>query len=274
MGAECIHGLEEGMCDACSPKPVLEAPIPPRSTRTRALPKANLRSGSGNAGDIAAGKAAKPLTVVNVSGHRIYHITHISNLAGIVQNGFLAADAAESVAAQPAVDISSAETREARRAAQVTGVVDGDDTVANYVPFFITPDAALWLDMRADAADPRLAAHTRSRAASEFLVLVSTVEKAEPTKTVIARGDAADPSTELDTTPAARTRELRKMIDDEAALAEAELLVREQFPFEAITLIGVANEKVRDEVRGILRSKGPKVAVYPPWFQQPEPIED
>ncbi|WP_166870696.1 DarT ssDNA thymidine ADP-ribosyltransferase family protein [Salinibacterium sp. ZJ450] len=254
------------MCDACSPKPVLEALTPPRSTRARALPKANLRGGST---DVAGGKSAKPRTVVNVSGHRIYHVTHISNLAGIVQNGCLTADASESIAARPVVDISSAETREARRAAQVTGIVDGDDSVANYVPFFVTPDAALWLDMRSDAIDPRLAADTRNRSASEFLVLVSTVEKAEPTSTVIARGDAADPRTELATTPAARARELRNMIDDDDALADAELLVREQFPFESITLIGVANEKVRDEVRGILRAKGPKVAVYPPWFQQP-----
>jgi hypothetical protein len=39
-----------------------------------------------------------------------------------------------------------------------------------------------------------------------------------------------------------------------------------------VTLIGVANDRVRDEVRGMLKSSAhsPKVSVYPPWFQKPE----
>ncbi|TAL41585.1 MAG: hypothetical protein EPN91_10215 [Salinibacterium sp.] len=38
--------------------------------------------------------------------------------------------------------------------------------------------------------------------------------------------------------------------------------------FEVVTLIGVANDPVRDRVRGILTAAGyaTKVAVYPPWF--------
>jgi hypothetical protein len=34
--------------------------------------------------------------------------------------------------------------------------------------------------------------------------------------------------------------------------------------FSAIQLIGVANDRVRDRVRGYTATK---VAVYPPWFQ-------
>ncbi|MES1211928.1 MAG: hypothetical protein ABUT11_00115, partial [Leifsonia sp.] len=58
------------------------------------------------------------------------------------------------------------------------------------------------------------------------------------------------------------------------------LLAPPPVPFSAITLVGVANEPVRDQVRQLLadagvghasngRSEGaaPKVAVYPPWFQ-------
>ena len=39
--------------------------------------------------------------------------------------------------------------------------------------------------------------------------------------------------------------------------------------FDSIALIGVANDRVRDQVRDMLSRAGgyaPKVAVYPPWF--------
>jgi hypothetical protein len=65
-------------------------------------------------------------------------------------------------------------------------------------------------------------------------------------------------------------RTLRAGEESEAMLA-AELLVRESFPIEQISLIGVANDKVRTAVRAILAASdtkhGPKVVVYPPWFQ-------
>jgi hypothetical protein len=43
-------------------------------------------------------------------------------------------------------------------------------------------------------------------------------------------------------------------------------------PFDAITLIGVANNKARDAVKDVLDSSvyTPRVAVFPPWFAKPE----
>ena len=54
-------------------------------------------------------------------------------------------------------------------------------------------------------------------------------------------------------------------------LLDAEVLVAGSVPFEAVQLIGVANEPQRDRVRGILddSSARPKVSVYPPWFAAP-----
>ncbi|WP_407943856.1 DarT ssDNA thymidine ADP-ribosyltransferase family protein [Marisediminicola senii] len=48
--------------------------------------------------------------------------------------------------------------------------------------------------------------------------------------------------------------------------------MRESFPVDQVTLLGVANDKVRDQVKKILAGAAhkPKVAVYPPWFQRPE----
>jgi hypothetical protein len=43
--------------------------------------------------------------------------------------------------------------------------------------------------------------------------------------------------------------------------------------FDAITLIGVPNDRVRDRVKRLLADSGghaPKVSVFPPWFQPSE----
>jgi hypothetical protein len=46
---------------------------------------------------------------------------------------------------------------------------------------------------------------------------------------------------------------------------DAEVLVKDSFAFDAVQLIGVANEPMRDRVRELVGDT--KVAVYPPWFQ-------
>ena len=65
---------------------------------------------------------------------------------------------------------------------------------------------------------------------------------------------------------------LRLLHDDDDSIIAAEFLVKDAFPFELVTLIGVAHDKARDAVKPILRASAhkPKVAVYPPWFQRPE----
>ena len=60
-----------------------------------------------------------------------------------------------------------------------------------------------------------------------------------------------------------------RLHEEEDAMREAELLVPREFLFDAFTLIGVANDKVRSEMRTLLLDHGysQKVSVYPPWFQ-------
>ncbi|MCU1545841.1 MAG: hypothetical protein JWP30_941 [Homoserinimonas sp.] len=258
MSGECIHGLEEGLCDSCYPKPVPEAA--PRVTRPRAT-RAALRS----TGPTAGAKAKPP---VNVGDQRIYHITHMRNLAAIVTSGCLLADASESLTVRPPVDISSTANREERRST----VVGESYTVAQYVPFFVTPDSTVWSTMRARAADPRLSSEHRHLLASEYVVLVSTVDDAGRENAALSTGDAADHRSRIASTPAGAESELRRMRGDEDALREAEFLVWDTFPFESINLIGVANDRARDQVKEILKDSAhnPKVAVHPPWFAKAE----
>jgi hypothetical protein len=274
---ECIHGLAIDRCDVCSPKapPVVVAPPPaPRQV------KSSLRTTSAPPRRVAS--AAEGKRPANVGEQRIYHVTHMSNLAGILSSGSLLADQNETLPARPRVDISSSENRDARRSTLVAG--PGSPSVASHVPFFLSPNASLWEGIRAQTPDDRFSPATTSFAASEFVVLVSTVTNVvkaqggrdEPGRApiVVTDGDAADARTRFGATLEASERILRRLVADTEsdAILNAEFLVRESVPFDAVTLVGIANDRARDAVRAILGSSAyhPRVAVYPPWFARPE----
>lgn len=312
MNDECIHGLEGNRCDQCFPKAAPQitpsAPVSrvsasgvakrasrareasaPTALRTpRAAPAKSARAAKATA---APRSSAKKLA--DVGEQRIYHVTHISNLAGVLSSGALLADASKAWEGRPAVDISSAETREARRAILVSG--QGSLSVAKYVPFFLSPDASVWDSIRAHSDDPRLALDAEASAPFDFVILVSTVKKAldaqagaESTdaaaedeesgsaaaSVVATDGDATGALTRFGATREDAERVLRTLRADpeSPAILEAEFLVEEAFPYELVTLIGVANDKVREAVKPILAASShrPKVAVYPPWFQPSE----
>jgi hypothetical protein len=206
---------------------------------------------------------------VNVAEQRIYHVTHVDNLAAILGDGALIADAV--LEDRPAIDVASEEARAARRAADVE--ISGA-TVAAHVPFYLSPDAYLWQAIRSGTPDPRLSQAAYRGSAYDYVVLVTTIGGllaviGSDGAIVVADGDAAGPLTRFDGDP--RSRALRAMLaaDDEGDLLRGELLVPDRVPFSAITLVGVANLAQRAAVKDLLDLAGarPRVSVYPPWFQ-------
>lgn len=291
LSDECIHGLDGGLCDLCFPKAAPEVvarvvtPVSKRASRAReAQAPTSLRNPPPAASKASASTrspaAAKP--AVGVGEQRIYHVTHVSNLANILSGGSLLADASEGWGTRPTVDISSGPNREARRAALVSG--EGSLSVANYVPFFLSPDASVWDSIRANTANPRLTLDAHGSTAFDFVVLVSTVktvidahagdEESPDASVVVADGDAAAESTRFGASPEASERVLRKLRADQdpEAILAAEFLVKEEFPFELVSLVGVANSNVRNVVKDILAASAyrPKVSIYPPWFNRTE----
>lgn len=237
---ECIHGLEIPLCDICYPKTPPVQPVAVRVARPAGPRTPRV------AGVRTLRKSVDP------ARQRVYHVTHIRNLEDILDNGGLRA------AAAPVVDLSTELTRELR----VTAEVAPGRSVAEYVPFYLTPTAERWDELRHGAADEtRWSAAARAAASADFVVLVTTVS-ALGDGAVVADGDAAASLTRFatgDGITAALTR-----LHDAEAFDAAEVLAPESVPFEAIQLIGVANDRVRDRVREFTPTK---VAVYPPWFQ-------
>ena len=296
LSDECKHGLEGGLCASCFPKAAPDESLMVKVPRARASKPMSLRSapspvsvslkgpGSVTAVQTSVAKTAVSMPPARVGEQRIYHVTHVDNLAQILDRGALLADSSDST---PVVDISSPENRAARR--QTTVSADSDATVADYVPFFLSPNASVWNNIRAHNSDPRLSGDATDSSVFDYVILVSTVKsvtdsQAESTD-VVDDQDAAASSLAFTVTDgdavightrfAASREEAERLLwtlranPDAGTILESEFLVKEVLPFDRITLIGVANDKVRQSVRAILSPSGfaTKVAVYPPWFQ-------
>lgn len=256
----------------------------PRTTSLRTPPAGATAGTVKRSTPVVSGKST-----VDVGEQRMHHVTHIKNLPEILASG-IHADQSPDWEERPSVDMSSVDNRAVRRATPVAG--DGGAVVADYVPFYLSPQAALWEAFRSGAADPRFSTEARALAASEFVILVSTAKTlavaaaaqqvrsgedlaslalaGEDDSVVTTDGDAADPRTRFGSTGDSSTRMLQRIVStkDSEELLRAEFLVKGSVSFDSIALIGVANDRARDAVKAILQTSKfkPRVVVHPPWF--------
>lgn len=246
--AECIHGFDEGLCDICYPR---VAPEPVRVVRTAAGRAARppIR---------ASGTPSAPATL-KLPGRRVFHVTHVKTLESIALEGALVPGST------PDVDVSSETTRELRASATVP---DGR-SVAEFVPFFVAQEATRWQELRDGAEGAHWSDAARAAKATEFVILAVPVDALGP-DIVFADGDAAGSITRFADGVEAGNQALRRLHAVDPDFRDAELLASRPVGLDAVAIITVANEKVRDAVRGIFASAditAPRIAVYPPAFQ-------
>ena len=266
MSDECIHGFVDELCATCNPKPLPEhvaASRPTARSRVAAPPRVTVRSLRA-AARIPVGSAPADTLLEQ----RIYHLTHLSNLPGILGARAVVA------AAVPQLDLSTAELREERAEISIPGIAQL--RLADFVPFFLSPEAGLWQSLRSGREHPRLSGAARSAEPLDFVFLVSTmghVVSGDPAF-VLADGSAEGIGTRFATNREDAERMLYRLRaeSDVERLLNAEILVAQRLPLESVTLIGVANDKVRSAVRDVMAGSDftPKISVYPPWFQPAE----
>ncbi|HWH27096.1 MAG TPA: DarT ssDNA thymidine ADP-ribosyltransferase family protein [Pseudolysinimonas sp.] len=254
MADECIHGFEAGLCDSCYPRQAKEpaiAVVAPGSRRNAAPKRVP--------GARSAANAPAAVAQYVFAQQRLYHVTHLQNLAGIIADEVIRADAV------PAVDVSAPLTRELRASTEVAS----GDPVSHHVPFFLSPDASRWDELRTGALGAHWSDEARASSPLDFVILVTEAGNLGP-DSVLSDGDAAAPSTRFAVGADGAAPFLRRVRGDDPDFLEPEVLAPAAVPFDVISLIGVANDRVRDQVKALLRPRGdaaPKVAVYPPWFQ-------
>jgi hypothetical protein len=255
---ECIHGFDKELCDICSPRVAPEPSKPVKAPRT-SKPAGERRPASSPArvpGAPPARASGKP--AVPFAAQRIYHVTHVQNLESILNDGELRAGA------KPQVDVSSGSLRELRSLAQVRPGI----AVAEHVPFYLSPNATRWIELRDGAPGELWSDAARQSRPGEFVALVTTIAAIGP-DVVVADGDAVSPVTRFATGAEEGRALVRRVLSTDPDLVEPEVLAPGTVPFGAMALIGVSNDKVRNRVKDLLYDIGgpaPRIAVYPPWF--------
>lgn len=255
---ECIHGFEGALCDICFPRvPPESALLAAAAPRTRGSRSSPPRApGARRSPSAPAGTPAK---APPFASRRLYHVTPLVNLEAILLDGALRAIGS---GVNPDVDLAAPLVRELRAHADV-----GDGrTVADFVPFSVSPDAERWLELRTGAAEAHWSAAARGLTATDYAVLV-TVGRDLGTDLVVADGDAAAPATRFTANDPGRAIGLVLRADPE--LAAVEVLAPGPVPVSAVNLIAVANEPARARVRRMfsdVEGSPPRVVVHPPWF--------
>jgi len=280
VAVECIHGFEAGLCDICFPK----APPTPKRASVVRPPRATTRARAQRAGQPTRLSSKSP--PANINNARVYHLTHVRNLEQILEIGQLrsaqsavAGESAHGAVAEPsagvaawlpAIDLSSQLTRELRATAEVRPGL----SVSQCVPFFLSPNAELWNELRSGVVEStRWSDAARAATSTDFVMLVTTIG-ALGADAAIADDDAAGTFTRFSGQPDDRTRLLSRLSPEQ--LLRAEVLAPGIVELSRVQLIGVANDPMRERVRGMLIAVAlgrsdttqPKVAVYPPWFQR------
>lgn len=271
---ECIHGFERELCDICAPRkrePQVDADgqVKTLPTKRRAASRKpeSLRSTPALARDSAASAVAAQSAMTPVpefAQQRVYHWTHVSNLPAILESGELTAGAA------PVLDVSS----EATRALRASVTAASGAPVADHVPFSLSPHASAWDTLRTGAEGYEWSDAARTAKATDFVMLVVPVS-ALGEEFVITEGDAAVQGVRAAAGLDDASRMVRRFSLADPDLLEPEVLVPTRVAFDAVTLVGVPNDKVRDAVKTLIADAGghaPRVAVYPPWFR-PSPVE-
>jgi hypothetical protein len=207
---------------------------------------------------------------------RIYHITHVDNLAGIVTDGALWSDAVMVARGGPTTTLGMSDLKR-RRLQELRVTCYPDDFVGEYVPFFWCPRSVMLyliymgnhpelvyrggqgqiLHLEADFhesvawadAIPRRWAFALTNAGARYTQF---------------RNDVADLD-DLDWNAIAND-DFRNSAVKEKKMAE--FLMHESFPWELVSSIGVHSEAVAAQVRGILSGAVhiPTVVVRRDWY--------
>ena len=215
------------------------------------------------------------MSMVTDSTRRIYHITHMDNLASIVQSGGLESDAKRAASASGTQEIGMSTIKQRRTANPVA--VNPGTTVADYVPFYFCP-RSIMLYVIHRGNHPEL--HYKGgqepilHLSAELSVVLAWLQKsgvrwafsnANAGSTYARFSNNAQEIATLDWA-AIGARDFRDPSVKEGK--QAEFLVFGTFPFGLFDMIGVFNQAVAERVTQALhgRSGLPQVAVRPRWY--------
>lgn len=207
---------------------------------------------------------------------KIYHITHVDNLPGIIADGGLFADSAMRDRGGPAVSIGMAELKDGRIADRPVQCHEGT-MVGDYVPFYFCP-RSIMLYVINQANHPKLAYRGGQ---GEIVHLEADLRQVyrwtrdNQQRWTVSLGNAA-----AKYTPFRNDWEVIRELDWNAIAAtdwrdpdikdgkQVEFLMHNFFPWTLFSRVGVLTRPVAQRARDALQgaSYRPVVEIVPEWY--------
>lgn len=205
---------------------------------------------------------------------RAFHFTHVDNLRAIARDG-LVCDAAAHIPGRLSTEVGDVGIKERRRRCTVGAGPGG--VVADYVPFYFTPRGLMMLKIHSSQV-PNYMGGQR-----ELVYLCTTLERVEQlglawvasdrnaAKAVASfTSDLATLEHHVDWALATTSTFNRTPADPERPERhQAELLVHQRLPWEAVMFIGAHNADILNRVHaalGTLSEHRPGSDVRPGWY--------
>jgi hypothetical protein len=197
----------------------------------------------------------------------IFHITHASNLQGILRDGCIWSDYERIHRSIASTNIGHKHIKDRRLKRPVA--VSAGGTLGEYVPFNFCNRSVMLFAVSKGHAD-------YEGGQDEVLHLVSSVNSAIATGQPWAFTDRhADLAYAIYFDATAHLRQVNWNVmpltywgnsDDTKEMRQAEFLVHHHFPWSSIEQIGVQSAKVGAHVQALLGGNCPSVVVEPGWY--------
>ena len=204
---------------------------------------------------------------------RIYHITHVDNLADIIADGWVWSDAVMVARGGPTAPIGMNSIKHDRLTKRIVKVYP-DNFVGEYVPFNFCPRSVMLYILHMGNAEG-LTYHGGQgpliHLEADLMEAIAWAE-AEPRRWAFTLANAGAVPTEF-----RNSVDRLEDVDWDAVAAldwrtvkdgkQAEFLVYERFPWDLVRSIGVHSSAVAAQVNGILGgAAAPTVAVRRDWY--------
>lgn len=201
----------------------------------------------------------------------IYHITHISNLPSILQEGGLLCDAMQRTRRLFNMEIAHPNLKERRMRVPVPQ----GGVLADYVPLYFTERSPMLYSIHTGHVSNYTAGQ------EEIIYLVSSIERVQAGDCIwcFTDGHAVEAMTSFYSDPEKLSKLDWGVINawrwkntdddnDRKRRKQAEFLVLEKFPWELVESIGVINSAMAENVRSLMRrhSHQPPVHVRRRWY--------
>jgi hypothetical protein len=200
----------------------------------------------------------------------VYHITHVGNLPGLAEDGWIYCDEGCTATGRQPVSIAYSDLKAKRTLSPVTVAAGG--TLAHYVPFYYAPRSPmLYVNWRG---------YVGTGGQDDIVHLVCDMgDLTAPNKFVITDGHPVSPlSCQYDTQAALSEIDWNMMRTsywsdtdsdgDRKRRRQAEFLVHRQVSMSSVRLVGVLDEQVASQAEQALSALDdpPPVCVRPDWY--------